>query len=68
MLSASSEIGINLVMEVSSIVNSNKRKVDALEQVTIRDLRLLEHVMKVVERIVELLFRENVHVGFAMAC
>ena len=40
-------------MEVSCIVNSYKGKGDALECGNYRDWKLLEHVMKVVERIVE---------------
>ena len=53
MLKVSSETGIDLVMEVAnSIVNSYKRKGDALEHGYERGLKLLEHVMKTVERIV----------------
>ena len=78
MLNASGETGVDLVtelsnsivdegvvpadLEVSSIVNSYKGKGGALEQGNYRGLKLLEHVIKVVERIVGRLVREKVNI------
>ena len=77
MLTASGEAGIDLVTElvssivyecviptyweISSIVNCYKGKGDALERSNYRGLKLLDQVMKVVERVVERLVRERVH-------
>ena len=48
--------------EVSSTVNNYKGNDDALEQGNYRGLKQLEHVMKMVERIVEGFVRENVNI------
>ena len=77
MLMASGEAGIDLVTElvssivyecviptdweISSIVNCYKGKGDALERSNYRGLKILDQVMKVVERVVERLVRERVH-------
>lgn len=48
--------------QVSSIVNCFKGKGEAIERGNYRGLKLLEQVMKVVERIVDQLIREQVHI------
>ena len=49
--------------QVSSIVNCFKGKGDALERGNYRGLKLLEQVMKILERIVDKLIREQVHIN-----
>ena len=49
--------------QVSSIVNCFKGKGDALERGNYRGLKLLEQLMKILERIVDKLIREQVHIN-----
>ena len=48
--------------QVSSIVNSFKGKGEAIERGSYRGLKLLEQVMKVVERNADRLIREQMHI------
>ena len=50
--------------EVSSIVNSDKENCDALERGNYRGMKLLEHVMKVVERAREKVNIDDMQFGF----
>ena len=54
--------GFDLVTELANSVANYKGKGDALEQGNYMGLTLLEHVMKVVERIVEGLVREKLNI------
>ena len=78
MLKASSEAGIDLVTDLvnsilnegviptdwesSSIINRYKRKGDALDRSNYRVLKMLDQVMKVLERIIERLITEKVNI------
>ncbi len=78
MLKASGDIGIDLVTnlintivrqgkvpidwELSYIINCYKGKGDALERGNYRGLKLLDHVMKVTERVLDRLIRDRVHI------
>ena len=78
MLNASGDAGIDLVTdlvnsiisqgvvpadwEISTIVNCYKGKGDALERGNYRGLKMLDQIMKVLERVVERLIREKVNI------
>ena len=49
--------------EESFIINLYKGKSDTLDRGNYRGLKLLEHVMKVIERVVEKLIRESVSIN-----